>query len=186
MREIALHILDILQNSVAAEATEVHTSLTYGSDSKLLKVEIADNGKGMDEKTLATVDDPFMTSRSTRKVGLGIPLYKFYALLTGGSFEIKSKLGKGTLVSAVFDTSSIDCMPLGNVVDAVLTTISSNHNIRFVFKFTVDENTFVFDTEDVKEILHTQDGFCDVRVYFYLRDFISNNIKEINGGKLQL
>lgn len=186
MREIALHILDIMQNSVAAGATVIKTDMSFDSGNGLLRIDITDNGRGMDDETLAKVTDPFMTSRSTRKVGLGIPLYKFYATLTGGSFDISSKVGVGTKVSAVFNTNSIDCMPVGNIVDAILTTISSNHKIRFIFTFTVDDKSFSFDTDDVKDILHDQDGYCDLTVYFHIREFIDGKIKEVNGGKLQL
>ena len=186
MREISNHILDIRQNSVAAGATLVRTDISYPDDDKKLKVVITDNGKGMDEKTLASVEDPFSTSRKTRSVGLGIPLYKYHAILTGGDFSIKSKLGVGTCVKAVFCTDNIDCMPLGNLVDAILTTISSNHSVRFVFTFKVDDKSFEFDTNDVKDILHNQEGFCDLTVYFYLREFMTSNINKVNGGKLQL
>lgn len=186
MREISLHILDILQNSVAAGADVIRTDIYFDSGSGLLKIDIADNGCGMDEETLARVTDPFMTSRTTRKVGLGIPLYKFYATLTGGGFDIRSKPGEGTKVSAVFNTKSIDCMPVGNLTDAILTTISSNHDIRFIFTFAVDGKSFEFDTDDVKDVLHDQNGYCDLTVYFHIREFIAGKIKEVNGGKLQL
>ncbi len=186
MKEISLHILDIMQNSVAANASVIKTSICFDSSSRLLKIEIADNGKGMDEETLLKVTDPFTTSRKERNVGLGIPLLKFYATLTGGSFDIQSKPGKGTKVSAVFDTNSIDCMPIGNLTDAILTTISSNHKIRFIFTFSVDGNCFEFDTDDVKDVLHDQNGRCDLTVYFHLREFIDSKIKEANGGKLEL
>ena len=100
MREISNHILDILQNSVAAGATLVRTDISYSDDDKKLKVVITDNGKGMDEKTLASVEDPFSTSRKTRSVGLGIPLYKYHAILTGGDFSIKSQKDILDLLSA--------------------------------------------------------------------------------------
>ena len=115
MTEISLNILDVAENSTRAGASLV--SITVSADTKAdrLTVVIEDDGCGMTEEQLARVTDPFFTTRTTRKVGLGVPFFKEAAELTGGSFAIQSEPGKGTSVTAVFVLSSIDRMPLGDI-----------------------------------------------------------------------
>ena len=100
MREISLNILDIAQNSVKAEASKVEIGIL--AENNLLTIYVSDNGKGMSKEFLASVTDPFTTTRTTRKVGMGIPLFKMAAESTGGSFSIESELGKGTTTTATF------------------------------------------------------------------------------------
>ena len=98
MKEISLHILDIMQNSVVAGASIIELTVTEDASKDILSFSVKDNGKGMSEEFLLAVTDPFTTGRTTRKVGLGIPLLKHAAELTGGGIDIKSKLGEGTTI----------------------------------------------------------------------------------------
>ena len=115
MTEISLNILDVAQNSISAGAKLIEISVVADIKSDTLTVVIKDNGCGMDEEKLKKVIDPFFTTRTTRKVGLGIPFYKLAAENTGGTFNITSQLGLGTTVTAVFGLSHIDRMPLGDI-----------------------------------------------------------------------
>ncbi|MBQ5326217.1 MAG: sensor histidine kinase, partial [Oscillospiraceae bacterium] len=154
MQELSLNILDIAQNSVVAGASLIEIDIAaYGNDNSLLSITIKDNGTGMDRQTLENVTNPFFTSRTTRKVGLGIPLFKMAAQQTGGSFEISSAVGEGTVVKAVFDTSNIDCTPLGDVWDTVAILIQMNEDIDFVYTASRNGENFVCDTRQLKEIM---------------------------------
>ena len=112
MPELSLNILDVTQNSVTAGANLIKINISASTADDRLTISISDNGCGMTEEQVKNVTDPFFTSRTTRKVGLGIPFFKMAAELTGGSFRIESKVGEGTTTTAVFGLSSIDRMPL--------------------------------------------------------------------------
>ena len=151
MQELSLNILDIAQNSVVAGASLIEIMVeASGENNKMLTIIIKDNGKGMDSQTLENVTNPFFTSRTTRKVGLGIPLFKMAAEQTGGFFDITSEVGVGTQVKAVFDTSNIDCTPLGDVWDTVAILIQMNEDIDFIYTAKRGTEEFVCDTRQLK------------------------------------
>ena len=112
MKEIALHILDIAQNSITAGADRLEIALT--EENGAISLTIADDGRGMSPELLATVSDPFTTTRTTRKMGLGLPLLRLAAEQTGGSLTIESTLGAGTTVRALFRGDHIDCPPVAS------------------------------------------------------------------------
>lgn len=153
MRELSLNILDIAQNSVSAGATRIGIDVLESSGAHTLTIRISDNGCGMSEETVKRVQDPFYTTRTTRKVGMGIPLFKMAAEMTGGSFSIESEVGKGTVVTAVFCTDSIDFTPLGNVEDSICALASMNENIDFVYTRRLDEREFVFSSGEIRTML---------------------------------
>lgn len=125
MQELALHLLDLVQNSIEAGAGLVDIRLCLGADARLT-LTITDDGRGMDETMAAQALSPFTTSRTTRRVGLGLPLARATALRTGGSFALTSEAGSGTTVTAVFDTAHIDCPPLGKLADTLTAVILAN------------------------------------------------------------
>ena len=179
MQELSLNILDIAQNSVVAGASLIEIGVEMsGEENRMMAITIKDNGKGMDAETLAAVENPFFTSRTTRKVGLGIPLFKQAAEQTGGSFSITSQLGEGTLVKAVFDTQSIDFTPLGEVWDTVAILIQMNENIEFVYTVKKGEDEFVCDTRQLKEVMEGM-PLSDVMVVQWIKEFIRENQFEI-------
>lgn len=179
MREIALHILDIAQNSVTAGASEIRIEVTEDTAADILKVSIIDNGCGMSPEFLEKVTDPFTTKRTTRKVGLGIPLFKLAAENTGGSFEINSKQGEGTVVKAVFVHSHIDRQPLGNMAETILGLVTSYENVKFIYKHKLDNKEFAFDTTEIKEILGDV-PFGNPDVYLWLSEYLSEGEEELN------
>ena len=174
MKELSLHILDIIHNSIAADATLIELDLIEDIKEDILKFSIIDNGKGMSEETVKRVIDPFTTSRTTRKVGLGIPMLKAAAELTGGGIDLKSKLGRGTTISAEFGYSSIDRQPLGDMAETILGLITSHQEIDFKYHHRVDDREFDFDTREIKKVL---DGvsFSVPDVMLWLAEFLREN-----------
>jgi len=157
MREIALHLLDLAENSVSAGAGTVEISVCEDLPADKLSASITDDGRGMDAETLKKVTDPFYTSRTTRKVGLGIPLLKGAAEECNGSLTIASKPGAGTRVDVTFQHSHIDRMPLGNLASTFLGLTVAHPNTHWIFRYTArgnaSEDSFEFDDQPVKETL---------------------------------
>ena len=153
MRELSLNILDIAQNSISAGASLITIEVSENTVEHNLLIGIYDNGCGMSEEQVKSVIDPFFTTRTTRKVGMGIPLFKMAAEQTGGSLEIKSELGIGTQIRATFKTDSVDFTPLGDVASTIQMLITMNTDRDFVYKHKVDEKEFVCDTRELKAIL---------------------------------
>ncbi len=153
MQDISLHLLDILQNSVSAGASLIVCRFSKSCDT--LSLSVADNGKGMDEKTLQAALDPFYTSKEHRKkkVGLGIPLFAQSALLSGGSFDLQSSPGAGTKLEAVFVQSSIDALPLGDVTTTLITCIIAHPQVDFVLECEQGKELDSFDTRLIKKEL---------------------------------
>lgn len=183
MRELSLNILDIAQNSITALASLITVEISENTKDKSLLIGIYDNGKGMSEEQLGSVVDPFFTTRTTRKVGMGIPLFKMAAEITGGSFEIKSKLAEGTEIKAVFKTDSVDFTPLGDVCATVVMLITMNTDRDFIYKRSVDGREFVLDTREIKKIL----GDVPLDTYEvseWLKDYITENTNDLYGGAI--
>ena len=134
MLELSLNVLDIAQNSIAAGATRVLLSVQEDTANDRLTLTVADNGCGMTLQQLARVRDPFFTTRTTRKVGMGIPLFRMAAETAGGTFDIQSEKGNGTTVTAVFGLRHIDRMPLGDMAGTVATLIRLNPQVDFVYR----------------------------------------------------
>ncbi|MFZ7102309.1 MAG: ATP-binding protein [Peptococcaceae bacterium] len=153
MRELSLHILDIIQNSLAAGATRVELAVGEDTINDILEIGVKDNGKGMTPEELNKVTDPFFTSRTTRKVGLGIPLFKANAEGCNGRFKIVSNVGTGTEVYAAFQHSHIDRVPLGNLVGTVISVLAVNPELHFLVNYNYNGHNFSFDSADVKETL---------------------------------
>lgn len=157
MKELSLNILDIAENSLKAKATLCEITILETEDT--LALTIADDGEGMTEDVLKSVIDPFYTTRTTRRVGMGLPLLKLEAEQTGGSMEIESRHillfpdSHGTKVSALFFKKHIDCVPLGDVVSTIITLIQGHPNSDFLFKHTIDDKEMVFDTREIREVL---------------------------------
>ena len=178
MKELSLHILDIVQNSVAAGAKLITLDLIEDENTDLLEFSIKDDGCGMTEETLKKVTDPFTTGRTTRRVGLGIPLLKAAAELTGGGLELTSEPGVGTTVTARFVYDSIDRQPLGNMAETMLGLITSYENIDFVYYHRVNEKKFTIDTREIKGILG-EVSLNEPEVVLWLSGFLNENETEL-------
>ena len=181
MRELALNILDITENSVKAGATLVEIDII--AEGNMLTIRIADDGCGMDEEFLSKVTDPFTTTRTTRKVGMGVPLFKMAAEQANGTFSIKSTKGKGTEVVATFEIDNIDREPLGNIADTMTTLLSDEIPTDYLLKVSVNGNQFDLDTRELKKQLNGI-PVSEPQVLLFVRDMINENIKEIGGANL--
>jgi anti-sigma regulatory factor (Ser/Thr protein kinase) len=153
MEDLSLHILDIAENSIAAGATTIEIAVEEYTVRDLLRLEIKDNGRGMDEEMKKMVADPFFTTKTVRKVGLGLPFLKQAAIECDGSFSIASTEGKGTTISATFKRSHIDRKPLGDMAASIMVLIAGNPHIDFVFQYRRDDYHYHFDTREIREDL---------------------------------
>ena len=178
MREIALHILDIFQNSVVANATRIEVDVCEDIKNDVLRVVITDDGCGMTKEFLEKVIDPFTTKRTTRKVGLGIPLYKTAAEMTGGSFDIKSEVGKGTVVTAAFGYSHIDRQPLGDMAETMLGLVTSYEDVEFKYRHSVGDKIFELNTAELRNVLGDV-PFTAPEVYMWLSDYLKEGEEEL-------
>lgn len=153
MRELSLNILDIAQNSIAAGASLVIIDVAEDSEADRLTIRIEDNGRGMTAEQVAQVSDPFYTTRTTRKVGMGIPLFRMAAEQAGGGLTITSEPGKGTCVTASFILSSIDRMPLGDMVGTISALIRLNPHLDFLYRRRRDDRQEELDTRQLRQVL---------------------------------
>ncbi len=181
MKELSLNILDIVENSVKAGASITEIGITEAGE--LLTLRIADNGSGMTEEVLKTVTDPFYTTRTTRKVGMGIPLLKLEAELTGGGLSIISKhvseypLEHGTVVTATFYKNHIDYTPLGDVVESITTLIQGHPDIDFIFIHKTEDKEVSLDTRELREVLGTDVPLNTYDVIKWIEDYLNEQYK---------
>ncbi|MCI5738389.1 MAG: ATP-binding protein [Ruminococcus sp.] len=176
-----MNVLDIAQNSIAAAATQIQMEVVERTDAHTLTIGIYDNGCGMTDEQVKSVLDPFYTTRTTRKVGMGVPLFKMAAEQTGGTLTVSSKVGIGTNIKAVFHTDSVDFTPLGDMASTVTTLVSMNTEIQFLYRHKVDKKEFVFDTAEIREILGDV-PLSEPAVMQWMREFIEENTKALYGG----
>ena len=179
MKDLSLHILDIVENSISAKATFIEISIVENHQANTFWVTIKDNGKGMSQEMANKVTDPYVTSRTTRKVGLGLPLLKMNAERTGGKLKIVSEEGKGTEVKALFINDNIDRLPLGDIAGTIVILASANPMIEFVYSHSVDGEQYIFDTREIKEALEDV-AINDNHIFKYLKEMVNENLKEIN------
>ncbi|MFO7814705.1 MAG: ATP-binding protein [Halanaerobiales bacterium] len=181
MKELALHILDIVQNSISADADTVTLEINENTKKKLLTIKIKDDGKGIEKNILKNITDPFVTSREARPVGLGLSLFKAAAERCEGSFKIESD-EKGTTVKAVFKKNHIDRAPLGAIAQSVVSILLWDSEIDFKYIHTYNNKKFVFDTEVIKNKL---DGIeiTNKKIINWLKNYIKENVSEIRGGE---
>ena len=179
MNELSLHILDICQNSIKANASLIKIIITDNTLNNIYKIEIIDNGSGMDKKTLSQVADPFFTTRTTRKVGLGISLFKMAAEMTEGSLEIISTINEGTKVTTIFQNDHIDRAPLGYIEDTLSILILNENYIDIYYKHIFNDNIYIFDTREIRKVLEGI-PFTDYNVIMWIKNNIQEGIINIH------
>ena len=150
MEELSLHILDLVENCIAAGAKCVEIRVRENRQEDLLSIEIADDGSGMSDGMLQTARDPFFTTRTTRRVGLGLPLFEQAAKMAGGELQIESRPGVGTKVTGVFRHSHLDRQPLGDIAGTLVTLVVGNPQIDFIYLQETDDSEIAFSSRDVK------------------------------------
>ncbi len=179
MEDISLHILDIAENSISAGASLIKITITRDTAGDLYTIEIEDNGKGIPEDIRQKVLDPFCTTRTTRKIGLGLPLLAQSARETGGDISIRAGNTSGTIVTAAFRQSHIDMRPLGDIAETLIVLIAGNQHADFLFTYNNNGNTFSLDTRRIK------DGLAEVpltspHVLSFLRNYLHTALRDIN------
>ena len=182
MRELSLHILDIAENGITAGADCIQISINEARGPKdLLTIVIEDNGRGMPADKLQKPTDPFITSRTTRRVGLGLSLLAAAADRCAGKLDIETESGRGTRVEATFRYSHIDRAPVGDMAATISTLIMGNPQVDFVYTHVVDTKDFILDTRDLKE--GTQDQtLTDPVLIFHLTQSIRDSLNKLARG----
>ncbi len=153
MEDISLHILDVAENGIRAGANLVQIAITEDEPHDVLAVTIQDDGRGMEPDFLKSVLDPFVTTRTTRKVGLGLSLFQQSAMEADGNLSIESKVGQGTTVKVTMRHGHIDRKPLGNMIETMLTLIEGNPDIDFVYTHIKNGKEYVLDTRNIRQEL---------------------------------
>ena len=174
MEDISLHILDIAENSVRAGAQKITIVLDIDQAKDLLTVIISDNGKGMTPEQVRQATDPFFTSKTTSKIGLGLPLLDEATKIAMGIMKIDSRTGTGTTITATFKLSHIDRKPIGNIAETLVTLIVGNPETDFIYNQKINEDRFTLNTEEFKRTLNGT-AINTVDVINFIRKYLNEN-----------
>ena len=182
MRDLSLHLLDLAQNSITAGASLVTIRISV-DEKGMLTMVLKDDGRGMSPELLARVTSPFATTRTTRKVGLGIPMMMENAQKAGGSLTIQSEVGKGTEMTVTMDTRNIDCLPLGDLGGTLLSLMLTNPlSPDFLFEGKTPKGECSFDTREVRSALGSDIPLNEPEVAAWLQEALKEEINPIFGG----
>ena len=182
MRELSLHILDIVQNSISADATLISIYINEDIEGDRLTIKIGDNGRGIPEDKLMHITDPFYTTRKTREVGLGLALFAQAARRCEGDLQVDSGVGEGTVVTAFFSYSHIDRPPIGDIKGTLISLIALNPGIDFMYKHIYGGKKFFLDTREIKRELQGIE-INQNEVLGWLRGYISEALEDLYGGE---
>lgn len=177
MVDLAMHMMDIVQNSIRAEADEIEIRFNESTEEDTLSFYVGDNGSGMNEETVSKLTDPFFTSRTTRRVGLGVPFLKMTCEQTGGWLKVNSEEGQGTEISAVYKTDNPDCLPLGDIAGYLILLFVANSNIRFTFAYHLDDNNFTIDTAELAE--QGIEDLSNADMARAIKEYVRENLNEL-------
>ena len=179
MKELSMHILDIAMNSIGAGAKLIEIIIDESMNRNTINIIIKDDGRGMSDDTIKKVTDPFYTTRTTRKVGLGIPLLKEACERCNGYLNIVSEIGKGTTIECNFERDNIDRAPLGNMGDTVITIINSMDDCELLYKYITDDKSFVLSTVELRNILEEAD-IKSSDILLWIREYVSESMKSMS------
>lgn len=183
MQELSLNLLDIAQNSVKANATLIGIDIDEDDKADRLRFAVRDNGCGMSDEVLRRVTDPFYTTRTTRRVGLGVPFIKMACEMTGGCFSIESAPGAGTMLCAEMGYHHIDRSPIGDIASTVASLIQCNPDIDFVYTHRTAHGSFAADTREFRAVLEDV-PLSSPEVVAFIRSYIEEHLQEIQGGEI--
>jgi len=179
VRELSLNVMDIAQNSITAKASLVEIRELHDVENAILTLSVADSGCGMTAEQVGKVQNPFYTTRTTREVGLGVPLFKMACDMTGGSFSLESAPGKGTTVTARFMTGHIDMTPVGDMAETIVLLIFSNPDIDFIYEKKIGGKGYTLDTRELREALGGEVSLSDLEVITWIRDYLAEQEMEL-------
>lgn len=185
MKELSLNILDIVQNSIRAKADEISIEIMESVVKDVYRIVIKDNGTGIPQAILKNVTDPFVTTRTKRRMGLGLSLLKFHAELTGGRLEIDSETGQGTEIRAGFSFSHFDRQPLGDIIGVLMVLLASNPQINFTYRHITDKGEYLFSSRETKEYLEVE-TLDNRSLLKEIGSMIGENLKEIKASGFEL
>ncbi len=180
MRELSLHILDIAQNSIRAGAENLDIRIEENFCENILLIKVGDDGRGIEKDSIEEVVDPFVTTRTTREVGLGLSLLQETAESSGGSLSIDSEPGEGTAVTARFELDHLDRPPLGSLADTLISLIAVNPDLEITYRHQKDGDSFDFSTEEIKAELQDID-IQEPGILKWLEEYLRENIAEVRG-----
>ena len=178
MNELALHILDIAQNSIKAKASFIQIQVAERPEIDQYFIEIKDDGAGMNPEQLKQATNPFFTTQTTRKVGLGLPLLKHNAELTGGSFHLYSEENKGTQLQVSFGFQHIDRPILGDIAGSLLILCSNENDTSIRYTHHTPKGQFEFDTREIKKELEGI-SLSTPEIRNFLKEMIQENLEQI-------
>ncbi len=173
MKELALHIQDIAENSIRAGASLLEIVIRENIERNLLTIILQDNGCGMDEKTVQKALNPFFTTKTVRRVGMGLSLFKQAAEQAGGRFKIESSPGKGTRVEAEFVLDHVDRQPLGDMAGAIVTLLMTDEKMDILYQHEINDDEFTMDTRVIRKTLEDV-SVCEPPVLQFIRDLIND------------
>ncbi|MPW24830.1 ATP-binding protein [Alkalibaculum sp. M08DMB] len=180
MRELSLHINDIVQNSIDADATIIKIFVKEDIEKDNLVIKVEDNGKGIPKEKLDVITDPFETSRTTRRVGLGLSLLEAATQRCEGSLIIKSIRNVKTEVVATFRYNHIDRAPLGNMIDTILSIILSlKENSDLIYEHHYNNKMFTFDTREIKSIIGNQVSINQIEIMNWIKEYIEEGFSNL-------
>ena len=182
MRELSLHILDIAENGITAGADCICIRVEEARAKNLLTIEIEDNGRGIPVEKIGKLKDPFVTSRKTRRVGLGLPLLAAAAERCKGKLEVATKAGAGTKVVATFRYNHIDRAPVGDIAATITTLIIGNPEIDFEYTHVIDDNEFTLDTRELRSELGDA-SLSDPLVIHHLTASIRDSLRRLTSAQ---
>ena len=181
MVDLAMHMMDIAQNSIRAEAKNIEISFIENNTENTLIFAVKDDGTGMSPETVAKLSDPFFTFRTTRKVGLGVPFLKMTCEQTDGKLEIKSEIGIGTEIRAIYKTNHPDCIPLGDLAGYMILLLIGNPGINFKFLYQLDDEKFEMSTSELAD--NRIDDLSNAQMSSAVKEYIRENLKELFGKR---
>lgn len=183
LQDFSQYILDIAENSLKADASHVSIEVAEDTERRHITIAVSDNGNGMDVEQLRSVHNPFFTTRTERKVGLGIPFLKQAAELCGGNLEICSTKGKGTILRAVFCSDCIDCPPTGDIASTLVTLFAGWPDRNFSFSYAIDGEKFATGTNELLEALEERELLASPKVAMWFDRFIRDNIEMLRSRR---
>ncbi len=183
MKDLSLNLLDIVNNSVGAGAGRISITLTE-DEQGWLTIVIDDDGRGMTAEFLAAVTDPFTTTRTTRNVGMGLPLYRMAAEQTGGTLDIRSTPGVGTTVTARFHRRHLDCPPLGDLSGTIALLMQGTPDVAFSYRHTTPQGTAELSTDELRAALGEDISLAEPEIFLWMTDYLAEQEAQLEGAEI--